>query len=204
MTTHVRIFPREQLDEMIEYLAATYPKAFFTQPQLKMPLKKNIVPDLEKDRVLDDEKRQSAVSFYQHDWNYEQALVAGAKRINLSGEEVGTVTEQEATEARRRVQMAKQEHREKVKSPIAVARNLNANGKISTDQLSKITAPPRKEITMVKAKTTEHAPTPAPTNGAGLAQLRALWGQHRWHAFAHGERELAIGGRRRRAQGLRH
>jgi sRNA-binding protein len=178
MTTHMRTFPRESLDEMIEYLAAAYPKAFFTQSQLKIPLKKNIILDLEKDRVLDDEKRQSAVRFYQQDWGYQRMLVAGAKRIDLNGQTVGTVTEQEEIEARKRVQTEKQEHREKVKtqSPITVVRNLHANGKISTDQLSKITAPPlNKEIPMVKTKTPEHTPTPAPTNGAGLAQLRALW-----------------------------
>ena len=30
--------PREQLIEMVEYLAVTYPKAIFTQAHLKRPL----------------------------------------------------------------------------------------------------------------------------------------------------------------------
>ena len=54
---HSRTMPREQLEELINYLAMTYPKAFFTQPQLKRPLKKSILLDLERDRVLDDGKR---------------------------------------------------------------------------------------------------------------------------------------------------
>ena len=45
----MRIFPREQIEEMIEYLAQMYPKAFFTQPNLKRPLKRNIVLDLGKE-----------------------------------------------------------------------------------------------------------------------------------------------------------
>ena len=43
----MRIFPREQLIEMIEYLATTFPRAIFTQSHLKRPLKKNIIVDLE-------------------------------------------------------------------------------------------------------------------------------------------------------------
>lgn len=62
---HTRTLPREVIEDLIVYLAATYPKAFFTQPHLKRPLKKNIVLDLERDRVLDDEKREAAVNFYQ-------------------------------------------------------------------------------------------------------------------------------------------
>jgi hypothetical protein len=49
MTMHTRTMPREQLEQLIEYLAATYPKAFFTQQHLKRPLKKNILLDLEKE-----------------------------------------------------------------------------------------------------------------------------------------------------------
>jgi sRNA-binding protein len=74
----VRILPRETLEELVAYLAATYPKAFFTQPQLKRPLKKNVIVDLERDNILDDEKREAAVSFYQREWHYEWTLIVGA------------------------------------------------------------------------------------------------------------------------------
>jgi sRNA-binding protein len=156
----MRILPRETIEELIVYLAATYPKAFFTQPQLKRPLKKNIIVDLERDRVLDDDKREAAVGFYTRDWNYEAALQAGAKRIDLTGKEVGTVTEQEQIDAEARVRAQKKELHEKRKAegPIEVARKLHSAGRISTDQLSKITAPPLasplKKATpmMVKAK----------------------------------------------------
>jgi len=43
MTMHRRIMPREQIEELIEYLASMHPKTFFTQKHLKRPLKKNIL-----------------------------------------------------------------------------------------------------------------------------------------------------------------
>jgi sRNA-binding protein len=160
---HLRIMPRSQLEELIDYLSVKYPKTFFTQPHLKQPLKKNILLDLERDRVLDEEKRVAAVTFYQNDWNYEATLLAGAKRIDLDGKEVGTVTEQEQNEARKRVQAQKQQLREK-KDPITIMRKLHANGEISTDQLSKVSAPPLARPPMTKAK----------TDGVDLTQLYTL------------------------------
>lgn len=155
---------------MIAYLADKYPKTFFTQAQLKRPLKRNIVDDLEKDRVLDQERRSAAISFYTQDFNYERALQAGAKRVDLNGKEVGTVTTLEQKEALDRVRIKKQAQREK-QNPVTVMRRMHANGVISTDQLSKLSAPPlEKTSAMTKTKTT----TPD-MNGAELAQLRALW-----------------------------
>jgi sRNA-binding protein len=166
-----RMIPRGQLEELIQYLATIYPKAFFAQPHLKRPLKKNILLDLERDRVLDDDRREAAVNFYTRDWNYEQALQAGAKRIDLNGKEVGTVTELEESEAKQRVLAQKRKIKEerKLQGPIEIARSLHTAGRIPTDALSKIPAPARPP--MAKAK-----PTPELTpNGAVLTRLRALW-----------------------------
>ncbi len=164
---HNKIMPREMIEEAIAYLVATYPKTFFQLSHQKRPLKKNIISDLEKDGVLDDDKRTAAVSFYMRDWNYEDCLQAGAKRVDLDGKEVGTVTEQEAIEAQTRLRTQKAERRQ-ILNPISVVRSLHANGKIPTDQLSKITAPAAMErISMVKA---------TKPNGADLTKLRALWG----------------------------
>jgi ProP effector len=172
MTMHIRTLPREQIRELIDYLAATYPKAFFTQPLLKRPLKKNILLDLEKDHILDDEKREAALSFYQRDWYYEGALVAGARRIDLNGDEVGTVTEQEQIEARKRIKAGKELHYEKLKAlgPVEIVRKLHAAGKVTTDQLRKIPAPP------IASPATMTKPEPVSTNGGDLTQLRTLLG----------------------------
>jgi len=140
-----RALPRDHLEALVEHLAATYPKAFFTDKFLKRPLKKNILVDLEKDRVLDDEQREAAVNFYTKDWNYEYVLLTGAKRINLTGEEVGVVTATEAREAQNRVRVQKEERRRALASrhsPAEIARSLLADGKIPTDSLSKINVVP--------------------------------------------------------------
>jgi sRNA-binding protein len=60
---------------------------------------------------LDDERLNSVLAFYMRDWNYEYKLLAGAKRIDLDGNEVGTVTETEAREARERVRVARAERK---------------------------------------------------------------------------------------------
>src|SRR5215510_5611624 len=40
---------REESEEVIRQLAATYPKCFFEDPKLRQPLKKTIITDLQKD-----------------------------------------------------------------------------------------------------------------------------------------------------------
>jgi sRNA-binding protein len=84
MTTHNITLPREALVELVEYLAATYPKAFFTRSHQKQPLKKNIVADLERDRVLDDDKRGAAISYYTRDWAYENCLLVPSASISTA------------------------------------------------------------------------------------------------------------------------
>jgi sRNA-binding protein len=162
-----QVMPRGDIETLIRYLADKYPATFFTQPQLKRPLKKNIIADLERTNVLDDARREAAISFYTRDWNYEYVLQAGAERIDLNGQKVGTVTEQEALEATKRVRAQKQERRERLaKDAIETTRSLHAAGKISTDQLSKITAP---KITTPKGGTMKPE-----TKANALARMQVL------------------------------
>ena len=151
-----RMFPREQLEEMVKYLAETYPKTFFLPTLLKRPLKKNILVDLDHEQVLtDDAQREAAISFYTSDWDYLATVQVGAKRVDLRGHEVGTVTMQEQIDAEKRVKAKKEELKERRKAervlgPIEVARRLHADGKIPTNSLSKITAPPIEAPPMTK------------------------------------------------------
>ena len=167
---HRRIFPREELEEMSRYLAQKYPAAFFAEPALKRPLKKNILADLERDNTLDSDKREAAVSFYTQDWNYENTLQAGAERVGLDGKRAGTVTEQEQLEAQKRIWTRKQELKGRDKAlpgPIEVVRKLHSEGRVPTDSLGKISAPP-----------TMKAPSPMKTkprtSTTELERLRAL------------------------------
>jgi sRNA-binding protein len=107
---HQRALPRYELEDLVSELSFSYPKCFFTDQFNKRPLKKNIMLDLENDSMRqDDGKLNAALTFYTRDWNYESKLQAGAKRIDLDGNEVGTVTETEACEARERVKAAREE-----------------------------------------------------------------------------------------------
>ena len=149
-----RAFPREQLEDFVKELAFSYPKCFSPDRRFKRPLKKNIILDLEKDGMLDDERRFAALGFYTHDWNYELKLEAGAKRIDLDGKEVGTVTETEEREAKERVRAAQQE------------RNRTSNN----IKVEVATLPPREMATAPTFKRTEKAAAYAP-----LGRLRNLW-----------------------------
>ena len=125
---HRRALPRYELEDLISELSFSYPKCFFTDPGQKRPLKKNIIIDLEKDSMRDDEKLNAALTFYTRDWNYEYKLQAGAKRIDLDGNEVGTVTETEAREARERVKAAREakaaKHEEKNVTVVTLAQRV--------------------------------------------------------------------------------
>jgi sRNA-binding protein len=114
MLLHRTLLPRWEIEDLIKELSFSYPKCFFTDPYQKRPLKKNIILDLQNDSMkerLDDERLNSVLAFYMRDWNYEYKLLAGAKRIDLDGNEVGTVTETEAREARERVRVARAERK---------------------------------------------------------------------------------------------
>ena len=141
--THVRPIPRQTLDEYVEYLATKYPKCFFVDPRMRRPLKKTIVDDLRKERVLDDEKVEAATSFYMNHFGYQYQLRAGAERIDLDGSKVGVVTEQEQIGAEKKVREDKKRLNERgdIGLPVAVLNQLHAAGRIPTDALSKLTAP---------------------------------------------------------------
>ena len=151
---HRRVFPRERLEDLVKELAFSYPKCFSVDRRLKRPLKKNIIVDIEKDGMLDDERRFAALAFYTHDWNYEWKLEAGAKRIDLDGKEVVTVTETEEREAKERVRAAQQERNQ-----------ISNNIKVEV-----ATLPRREMATAPTFKQTEKAAAYAP-----LGRLRNLW-----------------------------
>lgn len=88
-----------------------------------------------------DETLNAALTFYTRDWNYEYKLQVGAKRIDLDGNEVGTVTETEAREARERVRVAKEK---------------KAASKHEEKNLTVVSLPPQRVVPIP-------VPTPVPT-----------------------------------------
>lgn len=169
--THARPIPRQVIEDHIEYLSAKYPKCFFVDPRMRQPLKKNIVADLEKEQVLDHEKRVAAVTFYTNDWAYQRALQAGAERIDLNGDKAGVVTELEQCTAEKKIQQDKKKLSEKnIGNPISVLNQLHSAGRIPTDALGKLTAP--RVVTPMKKP--EPPPPATPRPAPMLERLQTL------------------------------
>ena len=171
--TYARPLPRPMLEEYIEYLSAKYPKCFFVDLRMRRPLKKTIVADLQKEKVLDDEKIAAVTNFYMNDFGYQYALLPGAERVDLDGNKAGTVTAQERIDAINRVKAIKQKLSERDKDiglPVAVMSRLHAAGRIPRDALGKVTAP--RDATPMKKPEPPKAATPEPASL--LERLQAL------------------------------
>lgn len=85
--------------ETIISLSELFPKAFFDEPRLRRPLKKNIVDDILALNLseLGGLEIQSAVEWYTSHYGYHKGMAyAGAQRIDLDGRVCGTVTATEA------------------------------------------------------------------------------------------------------------
>jgi ProQ/FINO family len=115
-----------------------------------VPLKQNIAADLQDDGFpAAYELIVSAVGWYMRHFAYQYALQAGAKRINLNGKEVGTVTEQEWLKAQKRIKEDQQRVKERnLGYPVRTMMSPHSSGRISDDMVGKVDAPP---ISPVKA-----------------------------------------------------
>jgi sRNA-binding protein len=152
---------REESEHTIRLLVDRYPKCFFADPQQRRPLKKNILADLQKDGVpVARELLVPAVDWYRSHFGYLHALQAGAKRIDLSGKETGTVTEQEQYAAQIKIQEGKQKLGERHRNAVETIRSLHAQGRISSDDAKKLDAPPTPQERPMKVKEAKTAPAP--------------------------------------------
>ena len=97
---------RTEIDAMVKALADRFPKCFFEDPHLRRPLKQDILIDLQREGLAPDFKR--AIKWYESHFAYQYALQAGNKRIDLNGNETGTVTEQEQHDAEKYIAQCKQ------------------------------------------------------------------------------------------------
>jgi sRNA-binding protein len=102
---------RTESEDTIRVLADRYPKCFFEDPKMRRPLSKDILADLQREGLLSPSFR-SAVGWYQGNFGYQYTLQAGAKRVDLDGKEVDTVTEQEQREAEKYITERKRGQRE--------------------------------------------------------------------------------------------
>lgn len=131
---------RQDSEEVIQMLVDRYPKCFFEDPKLRLPLKRTIVADLYNDGVpRARELIAGGVEWYQSHFGYLYNLQAGAKRIDLNGNEVDTVTEQEYLAAQAKIKAG---HQGQKPSATSTVNALHAAGRITDDQVKKLDAPP--------------------------------------------------------------
>jgi sRNA-binding protein len=130
---------RQENEEVIRMLADRYPKCFFEEPKLRRPLKLDIISDLQKEKAfLDNELIASGVEWYQSHLAYLHSLAAGAKRLDLNGREVSTVTEPEYIAAQAKIKLA---HQKLNANAAGTLQALHAAGRIPDDQVRKLDAP---------------------------------------------------------------
>jgi sRNA-binding protein len=115
---------RTESEDTIRTLAERFPKCFSEDPKMRRPLKKEILADLQREGLLAPSFR-SAVGWYQGNFGYQYALQAGAKRIDLDGREVGTVTEQEQRDAEKFIAERKRIQRENSNLAIPMTTSLH-------------------------------------------------------------------------------
>jgi sRNA-binding protein len=149
---------REESEHVIEKLATEYPKCFYTDPQLRQPLKKTIVADLQKDGFpAAQELLMAAIDWYQSHFAYQYKLEAGVWRIDLQGKQVNTVTETEQRNAKKKIEEGKQRMQARdVGNSTKTLGSLYDAGRIPDDQLKKLDAPP-----MTASRKEPNASTPA-------------------------------------------
>jgi sRNA-binding protein len=150
---------REESEHTIRLLVDRYPKCFFADPQQRRPLTRNILADLQKDGVpVARELLVPAVDWYCSHFGYLHAVQAGAKRVDLSGRDAGSVTAQEQYAAQIKIQEGKQKLGEKQRNAVETIRLLHAQGRISSDAIKKLDAPPAPQERPMKVKEARTAP----------------------------------------------
>jgi len=134
---------RDDKELVIQKLVSHYPKCFFAEPRMRLPLKKNILGDLEGDGFpFTREEIIAVIEWYQSHVGYLRALQAGTKRIDLNGKAVGTVTQKEWDAALERLRDIKQLKQKQ--DATQTLSTLHAAGHITDDQLRKLDAPSMK------------------------------------------------------------
>jgi sRNA-binding protein len=137
-------FMRDEIEHAITQLAEKYPKCFFEDPKLRRPLKKNIIADLQHDGFgVASELITAGVDWYESHLSYQYALEVGAKRIDLNGKEVGTVTDLEQRSAQKKIKEVREKIAAKnLNNALATNTSLYAAGRITDDQIKKLDAAP--------------------------------------------------------------
>jgi sRNA-binding protein len=178
---------REENENVIRMLCEHYPKTFFDEPKQRRPLKSDIEADIIKDAnfAVAPEMIVAVIEWYRSHVSMAYATtMAGSKRIDLDGREVGTVTAQEALAAQQFVYEfnAAKNRQKATRSPVGILCDMHASGQISDCAVKKLEAPPMASTkTRVATTAPEFAPlwetltaANAAVSGIGDPAMRAV------------------------------
>jgi ProP effector len=122
---------------VIELLAETFPRCFFVFERRRRPLKLGIHGDVlaALDGAITKEECATALRLYCSNASYLKASIEGAPRIDLNGNAAGSVSTEEAANAKQRLAQREAKHqrrREALAKEKAVAERKARNaGRIS-------------------------------------------------------------------------
>jgi sRNA-binding protein len=144
-------------------LVEHYPKSFFELPSQRVPLKRNIIADILKDKdfKVAPEMLAAGLDWYINHYFYDRAEgIIGSKRFDLNGHTVAVVTEREALAARKRYgekaklnaerEQANTPAANTTSNPVKVLNKMYADNQISDDVVKKQDAPPMHKNKMDK------------------------------------------------------
>jgi sRNA-binding protein len=116
-------------NQVIELLADLYPKAFFLNPTVRLPLKNGIEKDIDVKEIVcaagHPVDLYSAIRWYEGHYGYLLQLQPGTSRIDLQGNRVGTVSQDEAIAATERIKEINKQKNERRAA-------MNGNGRLPT------------------------------------------------------------------------
>jgi sRNA-binding protein len=148
MRIHTRALPKDILVEAIQHLATRYPATFFEDARLRRPLKSTILADLQEDDA--SAEILSGAEFYMQSWGYLGCLQVGVERVDLAGKKCGIVTEQEQSNAQKRLREEKEQVR-KEKEALSKVTFMKPPSKPKTPKPDLSELPPLPEVSPVQA-----------------------------------------------------
>jgi sRNA-binding protein len=112
---------KTEATEIIAELASQYPKAFSTDPARVRPLAIGVKEVLFQQSQRSPKSLEKAMRRYTAQMSYLKATIEGAARVDLDGQEAGTVTTGQAVYAQGRLAKMVERLETKPVAPIAVA-----------------------------------------------------------------------------------
>ena len=151
---------RTSTKEIITYLSEKYPLCFSLKGEVK-PLKIGIFQDLaanlSDDETVSKTRLRQALRHYTSSWRYLKAIKVGAFRVDMNGEQVAEVDEEQAQYAKKTLKESQEKFGNKINKD-KVAKKPYKEGKAKSANDAKQSAKFKSVKSSTKAKSSTHSP----------------------------------------------